>query len=74
MIPTAVVGCVAHYRHGNVIPRLAIPLGVGSFIGSCFMGIAGKKIHDKYLQYGFALTISALGLRVLLQAVRTPKL
>jgi uncharacterized membrane protein YfcA len=33
MIPTAVVGSVAHFRQGTMVPRLAIPLGVGSFLG-----------------------------------------
>jgi uncharacterized membrane protein YfcA len=33
MIPTAIVGSVTHFRQGTMIPRLAIPLGVGSFLG-----------------------------------------
>jgi uncharacterized membrane protein YfcA len=41
MIPTAVVGSVTHFRQGTMVPRLAIPLGVGSFLGK------GSVFHVK---------------------------
>jgi uncharacterized membrane protein YfcA len=70
MIPTALVGTVAHAHQGTISPRVAVPLGIGSFVGSFAGGTYGQKISDKNLQYAFSTVVGVVGLQAFFQALR----
>lgn len=73
MLPTAISGSIAHISQGSMLVRCAIPLGIGSLVGSYFGGMLGKDIEDKYLKYGFAGLMGVIGSRTLVQALRMVK-
>lgn len=73
MLPTAISGSIAHFSQGTMHLRCAVPLGIGSIIGSFLGGKFGKDIEDKYLKYGFAGLMGVIGSRTLVQALRMAK-
>jgi uncharacterized membrane protein YfcA len=70
MIPTSIIGILAHYRQGSLIPQLAVPLGVGCFIGSYITAHQANHIDEKPLQKIFPLVMTGLGLNALRQGLR----
>lgn len=70
MIPVAVVGSIAHYRQNTLDPRVAIPLGMGSFIGSFIGGTKAKSIDTTELQYVFPAVMMSLGVHAIIQSLR----
>lgn len=70
MFPAAAFGAWAHYRQKTMIVTLAIPLGLGSFIGSTVGGLTGKKIDDIRLKQLFAAMTMFLGGKQLIGAFR----
>ena len=74
MLPTAVAGTMQHYRQGTMIRTIAIPLGIGCFLGS-FMGgslvtyfIDANK--ETKLRCCFTTVMIGLGLRTLRGGLR----
>lgn len=65
MIPTSITGSIAHYRNGNMLVRLALPLGVGCFIGSSLGGQVSRGIDDTTLKNGFSMLMILLGIKTL---------
>ena len=65
MIPTSITGSIAHYRNGHMLVRLALPLGVGCFIGSSLGGQVSRYIDDTALKNGFSMLMILLGIKTL---------
>lgn len=66
IIPTAVIGAYAHYRHGYVHLDYAAALAVGGIIGA-FIGSNGAlAINARTLQLIFVLYLVVMGVRMLL--------
>ncbi len=65
MIPTSIAGSIAHYRNGHMLMRLALPLGVGCFIGSSLGGQVSRYIDDTTLKNGFSMLMIFLGIKTL---------
>ena len=40
ILPTAIVGTIVHHRHGRVVWRFAVPIGLGGIAGA----IAGSRL------------------------------
>lgn len=68
MMPVAIVGSIIHYRQNTLAMRVAIPLGIGSFIGSYFGGSQAKNIDTAHLQYVFPVVMMTLGVTGIVQA------
>eukprot|EP01079_Euglenida_sp_SAG-EU17-18_P001827 gene1827-461_t len=62
MPPMAMVGCVANYRSGKLLPDIAMPLMLGTSIGgfACSNAVAGK-VPDELLQWVFTVFMLGMG-------------
>ena len=65
MIPTAITGSIAHYMNGHMLVRLALPLGIGCFIGSSLGGQMSRHLDDSTLKNGFSILMILLGVKTL---------
>lgn len=70
MMPLAVVGSATHLRQKTMVPRIALPLGIGSLIGSFLGGTQAKGIDTEQLKIMFPLVMAALGINGIFQARR----
>ena len=74
MLPTAIAGSIQHYRQGTMVKKIAIPLGIGcylgSFIGSSFVTQLFNTSEEKNLKYCFTAVMLVLGLRTLRDGLR----
>ncbi|GBG25493.1 Hypothetical Protein FCC1311_017122 [Hondaea fermentalgiana] len=62
----SLLGTVEHYRLGHIQPRLALPVVVGTVVGSFIGGEIAIGIPEDQLKKGFGVVIGSLGLRALL--------
>ena len=67
MVPTAIAGIVAHAGHGNVNPRVAVPLAIGTTCGAYLGGRAAGLIPDEPMKLGFGGLMVILGFKTLLK-------
>jgi len=65
MIPTSITGSFAHYRNGHMLLGLALPLGVGCFIGSSLGGQVSRYLDESILKNGFSILMIFLGIKTL---------
>jgi hypothetical protein len=68
MVPTAVAGVLAHAKLGNVRPRFAGPLGLGTCCGAFLGGRLAAGLDEKPMKAGFGAVMVVLGVRTLLKA------
>lgn len=61
-IPTAAVAVVTHYRQGNVRPRLAGLLAIGTVGGAVIGSMAAVQIPAEMLKKIFGLFLMAMGI------------
>ncbi|MHB9095784.1 MAG: sulfite exporter TauE/SafE family protein [Eubacteriales bacterium] len=61
-IPTSAVAVVTHYKQGNVRPRLAMYLIVGTVGGAVVGAMIAVKIPAPFLKKIFGLFLMAMGL------------
>lgn len=77
MLPTAIAGSMQHYRQGTMVRNIAIPLGVGCFLGSFIGGsLVTRSLNaseEKKLKYCFTGVMVALGLKTLRDGLRYVK-
>ena len=55
ILPNAVVGGITHYRHGNVLPRLALTLGLASIAGSLIGASIAGMVDGESLRRAFGV-------------------
>jgi uncharacterized membrane protein YfcA len=70
MLPTAIVGSLTHYRQGTMVLPIALPLGLGCFLGSLAGGSVVEAIGDRELRYFFSALLLVLASRTFLHAIR----
>lgn len=64
----AIMGSVAHYRQGNVVPRVVVPLAVGSAFGAYLGGKLAVTLPEDLMRWGFFVMMVALGTREIIKA------
>lgn len=65
IVPTAVVGAWVHARHGRVVWRYAVPLGLAGVIGGIIGGSIALELGDVLLRRLFAVMLVATAVRML---------
>jgi uncharacterized membrane protein YfcA len=50
MVPTAFLGACQHALQGTMVTRLAVPIGIGSLVGSFIGGNLSRHIDEHYLR------------------------
>lgn len=70
MLPVAIVGSAAHLRQGTMIARIAVPLGLGSLVGSFLGGTQAKNVDAEQLKYALPLVMMTLGVQGVYQGLR----
>merc|ERR1712232_939030 len=63
----AISGTVAHFRNGNVVLRVAIPLALGALGGAFVGGRFALNVPEDKLKWGFATLIVVLGTKTILR-------
>ena len=66
IVPTAVVGAITHYRHGNVLPRLAVGLGLAAVVGAVVGAWLSAMLDDDVLHRAFGALVVFVGARMIL--------
>jgi uncharacterized protein len=70
IVPTAIVGAMTHYRAGNVLPRLALSLGVAAVVGALLGSWVSGQLDGTWLRRGFGVFVVAVAVRMILIEVR----
>jgi uncharacterized membrane protein YfcA len=73
MLPVASTGALTHYLQGTMLPRIGLPLGLGSLTGSYLGGRMSGYIHEDYLRDGYSALMLVLGSRTLYHVLRVAK-
>ncbi len=71
IVPTAIVGVMAHSKGGFVSVSTGALLGVGGIVGSYLGASLALRIAEGDLQRGFAVLVIVLGARIAYQGART---
>jgi len=72
IVPTAIVGVVAHARRGYVSFKHALLLATGGVGGSYLGATVALDLEEGALQVVFGLFLALMGVRAVVQALRTP--
>lgn len=70
MVPTALSGAFQHHRQGNMVMRLAVPMGAGAFLGAIVGTNLVQLANEQMLRYVFTCIMGSLGARSLWHALR----
>jgi len=70
IVPTALVGAVAHHKRGYVDTRAAAFLAVSGIVGAIAGALGGLEISGELLQRLFAGLIAVAGVRLVLDGLR----
>ena len=70
MLITRVSSITAHAVLGNIRPEVAIPLGLGSFLGGQIGPRLSGRVSSRILKLAFALLASSLGLLLVIRAAQ----
>jgi len=71
MLPVAISASITHYLQGSMLLKCAIPLGIGSFIGSYIGGTLTQYIDDSYLRSGYSIFMLIMGSQTLFLALKS---
>lgn len=55
LVPTAIVGALTHYRHGNVAVRAGLIMGLAGVVGAAGAAIAAQHVNGQILERLFAV-------------------
>ncbi len=67
VVPTAVVGAATHYRHGNVLPRLALTLSVLAVVGAVAGAWLAGYLDGALLRRVFGVFLAVVAVRMALK-------
>jgi len=70
IVPTAIVGVVAHSRRGYVSFRLAVLLATGGVGGSVLGATVALQLEEGSLQVIFGVFLALIGVRTIVEALR----
>jgi hypothetical protein len=70
IVPTAITGALTHYRRGNVLPRLAVGLGIAAVFGALLGSWASGQLDGTWLRRGFGVFVVAVAVRMILTEIR----
>ncbi|MGH2697602.1 MAG: sulfite exporter TauE/SafE family protein [Actinomycetota bacterium] len=70
IVPTAIVGVIAHTRRGYVSFGHAALLAVGGVAGSFFGATLALRLEEDALQLLFGVFLAVMGMRTVVQALR----
>ncbi len=70
IVPTAVVGAVAHARNDYVRARIAVLMAIGGSAGAAVGASLALELSSEMLQNLFGAFVIVSGIRVIQQAVR----
>lgn len=55
LVPTAIVGALTHYRHGNVAARAGLTMGLAGMVGAAGAAVAAQHVNPLVLERLFAV-------------------
>lgn len=73
IVPTALVGSIAHYRSGYVDVPTAARLAIGGVIGAVLGALLGLDLSGQTLRRLLALLVAFVGVRLILDGVKLRK-
>jgi len=73
IVPTAIVGAITHYRRGNVLPRLALSLGIAAVFGALLGAWLAGQLDPTWLRRGFGVFVVAVATRMIVIEVRAAR-
>ena len=73
VVPTAIVGTIAHARRGYVEKRVAARLVIGGVVGGVVGALSGLQMPGRTLRLLFAVLILILGARLVYEGLRDEK-
>lgn len=73
IIPTAIVGVIAHHKRGFVSFRLAVTLAVGGVVGAFIGARLALSLDAEALEKYFAVFLVAMGARVIADGLKTTR-
>jgi uncharacterized protein len=73
IVPTAISGALTHYRRGNVIPRLALSLGLAAIFGALLGSWLSSQLNASALQTGFGIFVVVVAVRSLVTEIRASR-
>lgn len=71
IVPTAIVGVIAHTRRGYVSFKHAAFLAVGGVVGSFLGATLALQLEEGVLQVVFGAFLALMGVRTVVQALRS---
>lgn len=73
IVPTAIVGTVAHFRKGYVQAGTATRLAIGGAIGAVAGALVGLELSGRILRTMFAVLVAIVGARLIYDGVKMRK-
>lgn len=73
IIPTAIVGAIAHGKRGYVDVRVAVMLALGGVSGAVLGALVGLELSDDLLRDLFALLIGVVGVKMIVDSRRADR-
>src|SRR5262249_61029450 len=57
LIPTSMVGAVAHQRQGSLDMRVAVVMGLAGMVGAAAAAVVAQHVHGRVLERLFGLLL-----------------
>ena len=70
IVPTALVGAIAHAKRGYVDVPAVVMLGAGGVLGAWLGAIVGLELSDDLLRDLFAALVAVVGVRMIFDGAR----
>jgi len=72
IVPTALVGAVAHAKHGYVDRPAALMLAIGGVVGALAGALIGLQLPGELLRNLFGSLVGVVGIKLILDGIREP--
>ena len=70
IVPTALVGTIAHSRHGSIDRRAVAALAAGGVVGALIGALVGLELPGGTLQRMFAVVTAIAGARLIYDGIK----